>query len=467
MPTMTLPHVFSGSLRTALCLALCIASSAAHAAGLPDRSFANDGAFVSAQPGVSPVLDGLIDSEGRHVLVGGRILDDARPGFIIRLTANGALDASFGGSGEISLAPPPGYGLMELRAVEERPDGRLVVAGHVSPAPDLVEARPIVCRLLETGQPDLAFGDGGCTMPPFGPLSPEELVKDMELQANGRIVLLGTSKFGQTRRPAVMRLLSNGDRDPCFNDPGCDIGGAVIDPALGDVIGVVNALAIAPDQKIVVAGTAVQGQNIDMMAFRLLATGAVDAGFGNGGSRSLAFDEGGDVFDAAHDVAVLADGSIVMAGIAESGDNSFIAAVGKLTPSGVPDIFFGQSGAGRAVTAYTDVSIDSFAHGIAVQADGKLVVGGTSYAALFQKNAYFAAWRLLPNGFSDPSFGTFDGRIVVTLDDGPDIHQVTNAIAIDEGHLVLMGGLRETGADPLRAAVLRLELNGVFSDGFE
>ena len=72
-----------------------------------------------------------------------------------------------------------------------------------------------------------------------------------------------------------------------------------------------NAVALAPDGKIVVAGQA-GGVNADMAAVRLSTDGAVDPSFAPGSAGKATVDFGGA--DVANGVAVQPDGKIVLAG---------------------------------------------------------------------------------------------------------------------------------------------------------
>lgn len=451
-----------------LLTAFIAGSGATIAAGFPDPTFGTGGVFVSTLSGNQGPRDGLIDSQGRYVSVGSRVAIGSDGSFVFRIGTGGTPDTSFNGSGNVLLVGPPGSAALVLVSVQQQGDGKLVVAGRVGPnfgSDD--SARPYVCRLLDNGSLDPAFGNGGCTMQPFVAAATAETVADLALQTDGRIVLAGSSVVGGVRRTAVLRLNANGSRDLCFNDPvNCTSGGSVYNPMPGNPITTIQAIALQPDGKIVLVGTGQGPQSIDMIAVRLLPTGAVDAAFGNAGSRLIAFEIGGTNFDIASAVVVLSDGGIVLAGSATDTSSSGLAAVVKLTQSGQFDLFFGPTGTGRSTTFYTDVTIRSQGSDITVQNDGKLVVGGTSFLGLASTEGDFAAWRLLANGFTDTAFG-FDGRITVTTGADPENTQGVSAIDTDGRHVVLFGFRRLTNQSFNKAAIVRLDIDGVFRDGFE
>src|SRR5437879_2833710 len=80
-----------------------------------------------------------------------------------------------------------------------------------------------------------------------------------------------------------------------------------------------------------------------------------------------------------------------------------------------------------------DFGRPSHVHGMALQADGKLVVAGEAYSG-GELNAYAIA-RLDVNGALDPTFGTL-GRVEQAFGDASNAHAV--AIAADGS--ILVGG---------------------------
>src|SRR4051794_12363432 len=144
-----------------------------------------------------------------------------------------------------------------------------------------------------------------------------------------------------------------GDLDPSFGN-----GGTVIHPLGALSFDEADAVATQTDGKLVVAGLA----NRQQAVFGLTSSGDLNRTFGGG--DGVAPTPGGAP---AKDVALAPDGSIVTGG---QSDGSFHLA--RLTPDGSPDPSFGNGGVvstnfgGGTATA------------IAVQANGRIVVAGTS-----------------------------------------------------------------------------------------
>jgi uncharacterized delta-60 repeat protein len=183
-------------------------------------------------------------ADGR-IVVAGR--STAAGAVVARLRATGALDPDFGSGGRVTLA-----GGGSARAVVVQPDGKIVVAGNAS-----ISAMMVVTRLLPNGALDPTFdGDGTATID-FG--STSDIAAGVVLQPDGRIVVAGYTQASED--VAVARLNANGSPDATFGAAGkatVDFGVATFG----------NAVALAPNKRIVVAGQRTGGD--DFAVARLL-----------------------------------------------------------------------------------------------------------------------------------------------------------------------------------------------------
>src|SRR5262249_42256794 len=114
------------------------------------------------------------------------------------------------------------------------------------------------------------------------------------------------------------------------------------------------------------------GGQRDFALVRLNADGSADGSFGAGGRVLL--DLGGD--DVLTALAVQADGSVVAAGTTSSAGGSDVVVV-RLRPDGSLDPRFGVGGVFRLDVAG---GADE-AHAVALQADGKVLVAGSTVLA--------------------------------------------------------------------------------------
>jgi len=124
--------------------------------------------------------------------------------------------------------------------------------------------------------------------------------------------------------------------------------------------------------------------------------GLLDPTFGSGGIVNLPSNT--DI--SARDVAVQPDGKVVIAGEALTSKGNYVATVQRLNPNGTLDTTF--NGTGSVTISRADYSL-----AVALQPDGKILVGGD--APLKQGKTYVdepLIARLNPNGTLDTTFGS-------------------------------------------------------------
>lgn len=221
-------------------------------------------------------------------------------------------------------------------------------------------------------------------------------------QPDGKIVVGGIlSSMSSTSKFALTRFNVNGTVDTGFG-----AAGKVITTVLSGSARV-TGLALQPDGKLLVVGTADAGvNNSDLILARYTAAGALDATFGTGGIASLDFGASG--FDEGGAVVVLPDGKIVVAGSADvngSGDYDF--GVARFHSNGTLDTTFGTNG---FTTTDLGTDVNDYPSFIALQPDGKVVVVGYSNPA----NSDFAVARYTSGGILDTSFSG-DGKLTTSF----------------------------------------------------
>jgi uncharacterized delta-60 repeat protein len=217
-----------------------------------------------------------------------------------------------------------------------------------------------------------------------------------------------------------------------------------------------TAVAVQSDGKAVVAGTFTPGGGTvhDIALARLNADGSPDTGFGSGGRVTLDFGLTGSNQQAAA-VAVQADGRILVGGsVATNGSGAWEFALARFTAAGGLDVSFGAGG--KETFAFGG---DDFLTGLALQpADGKIVLAGHSDQP---STAVFAAARLNPDGTLDASFAAGGKQ---TIDFGA--FNVANAVMLQpDGKILLVGSTGSRGT-PGDVAVARLTPAGLLDGSF-
>ncbi len=375
-------------------LLVAMASPGWAEAGDLDPTFGHKGIVVT--PGLGGIFAIALQPDGKIVAAG---TSTRHPTFsvanftVVRYEADGTLDRGFGGGGIVITRV--GERTSWARAVALQADGKIVVAG-VALAPNGVEGDVALARYNPNGSLDPGFGEGGRVITSFP--SGASGAWGVAVQADGRIVAGGAASAREdiyTPDFALARYTAGGSLDASFGDGGLKVTRFPGGSSYG------RALVIQPDGRIVLAGGTDPGR---FALARYEPDGRLDQGFGAEGRVSQDID--GDL-EGARAVALQPDGKIVAAGgaLAPGGENAF--ALARFDPTGQPDPRFGGDGDVLSV-----LPGGGGAAGVAIQADGKIVVAGQANGDLIESTADFALGRYLPDGRLDPGFG--DGGIVIT-----------------------------------------------------
>ncbi|MBL7899675.1 MAG: T9SS type A sorting domain-containing protein [Crocinitomicaceae bacterium] len=181
-------------------------------------------------------------------------------------------------------------------------------------------------------------------------------------------------------------------------DPSFGSGGKVfLNPGTGDDYG--QEVALQSDGKIILVGSAIISGDKDFVVVRLNTNGSLDATFGGDGIVTTDFN---NFDDAAHSVVIQPDGKIVVGGEASTAMGPDFA-VARYNIDGSLDNTF--SGNGK-VTADFDNDWD-YGISMALQADGKIVLGGYRYEMTTDYD--FALARFTTDGVLDNTFSS-DGK---------------------------------------------------------
>jgi uncharacterized delta-60 repeat protein len=234
-----------------------------------------------------------------------------------------------------------------------------------------------------------------------------------------------------------------------------DLGGTLVDRP--------QAAAAQPDGKIVLTGYSDTGfGDVDVVVARVLADGGLDATFAGDGRLALGLNLGGGANEDAPGVAIQPDGKIVVVGTADTGAGDTDLFVYRLHANGTNDDDFGASGLVTIDwTADPNPALARRERGraVALQSDGKIVVAGTYDTG--SEGIYTAAFvaRLTPGGELDASFDG-DGRQHVLIY----FRDEVNAVALDREGRILLAGSTHTenvgNPEDLDCGLVRLLANG-------
>jgi uncharacterized delta-60 repeat protein len=322
------------------------------------------------------------------------------PGSAATATSPGSLDPSFGTRG-ISQAKFSFPGVAH--------DAVLLANGDI-----LVGGDFGVARFRPDGKLDTTFGTGGFGSAGFNTIG--EGGGWLAVQADGKIVWVGTTadSTGGTFKFAVARFNATGTLDAAFGNA----GQATVEffaPPLQGAQEFADAVVIQPDGKILVAGSARQGQNkfapIQGALVRLNSNGTSDRSFGNGGQAL----SGGQV------------GRISALGLDQAGDIFALPAHAEFSPSGQLD----------ANTTAAPITISSHGNADAFLASGQTEHGATVGVA--RRDVDVQVQRFTANGSVVSSSSTFDFSGASGLDQARDS---AAAVAIQPNGQTVLAGSR-------------------------
>jgi uncharacterized delta-60 repeat protein len=364
----------------------------------------------------------------------------------------GSLDPTFGNGGKV-LAPGGGATDAILQ-----PNGDIVVSTGSG-----------VARFLPTGKLDTTFGTGGLASAGF--VGGGGGLQGVALQPDGKIIWVGSQNtpgftpFG-TFSFAVARFNANGSLDTTFGTGG-QASVEFFAPPMQGAQEFARAVLVQPDGKILVAGSARQGQirfaPIQGALARFNANGTLDTTFGTGGKilssslpngiTALGLDAAGDIFTlpiraefsptgqavTVTPAAITASSSGGSSAFLPSGQ--FVLANGSSVARHDDDIqvqrFNADGSLASASPAFDysgaaglDQARDS-ALAVAIQANGQAVAGG----AHFLSTSLIGLGRVNPDGTLDARFGT--GGVLTTTING---NEAVQAILIQpDGKILAVG----------------------------
>jgi uncharacterized delta-60 repeat protein len=347
---------------------------------------------------------------------------------------SGALDPTFGAGGKV-LTDFGAAGEEIASDLAIQSDGKIVAAGNFSP--EGVGDDFALARYNTDGTLDPTFNATGKVLTDFSGSGSDDFLSSVDVQSDGKIVVAGYSNASGTSYDfALARYNPDGTLDPTFNGTG---------KVLTDFSGsgshdFAYALAIQSNGKIVVAGFSTSGTSYDFALARYNPDGTLDPTFNGTGKVLTDFSGPGLGFDLAYSVAIQSDGKIVAAGESRSdiSPTFSVFALARYNPDGTLDPTF--NGTGKVLTDFGGPGSGEAVVAVAIQSDGKIVAAGNSSGRSWD----FALARYNPDGTLDPTFnGT--GKVLTDFS-GSGSYDFAHALAIQpDGKIVVAGESEPTG----------------------
>lgn len=351
----------------------------------------------------------------------------------------GALDTSFSGDGMVITGV---FGIQdEGYGAAIQADGKIVVGGSSYTGSGFEFA---LVRYNSNGTLDNTFGSGGTVTTSVGSSTDEGI--SVAIQTDGKILLAGRTNNGTDYDFAIARFNNDGSLDNSFDTDGIvttDFG-AIDDP---------REIDVQSSGKIVVAGISGNFPPYDIALARYNSNGSLDTTFSLDGK--LTTDIGVNSDDHCHSVAIQpADGKIVVTGNYNTGSEIDLIVL-RYTTLGNLDTLFDSDG---IVTLNYGSTFNS-GSAIKILPGGKILIAGSNNVADYGN---FALARFNSNGSLDSSFDS-DGK--VTTDFG-NMYDYGSSVALQsDGKIVVSGSTGDT-AD-LDVALARYNTDGSLDNSFD
>ena len=213
-----------------------------------------------------------------------------------------------------------------------------------------------------------------------------------------------------------------------------------------------TSTTVQPDGKILVGGYSYTGASYDFALTRYNSDGSLDTTFGGGdGIVTTPMGSGNDL---ARSITLQTDGKILVGGSSYNGANDDFALT-RYNSDGSLDTTFG--GGDGFVTTPVGIGIDQ-GESIALQADGKILIGGTSYAA----DTKVALIRYNIDGSLDTTFGGGDGIVATSVGT---LFDNANSITLQaDGKILVAGGSWSGSTDDF--GITRYNIDGTLDTTF-
>lgn len=294
----------------------------------------------------------------------------------------------------------------------------------------------------QPGTLDASFGIGGIVSTDIG--TADDKGYSVIQQTDGKLVVAGFSNNLSNNDFAVTRYNADGSLDLTFDTDG------IVTTAIGSGNESGQSVVLQTDGKILVAGFSNNGTNNDFAITRYNTDGSLDLTFDTDGIVTTAI---GSSVDQSHSIALQTDGKIVVAGFSNGANTDF--AVARYNTNGSLDVTFDTDG----IVTTDFSSTDDTGRSVAIQSDGKIVVGGWSFSSGTND---FALVRYNTDGSLDLTFDT-DGKVTTPIglfgDQG-------YSIALQSDGKILLSGI-SGNATNLDFATVRYNTNGSLDNTFD
>lgn len=397
---------------------LASVSTAMGQAGQLDKTFANGGIFLAQSAGLSNTQATAVALQGDGKIVvagqGPSQMGSPQPA-VLRITANGALDTSFGRGGLAIVNLGAGGGEFATGVVIQT-DGKIVIGVSFGNADGVAELE--LARLNADGTLDTSFGSGGTVQVFRG--GPDTTYVD--LQPDGKILVGGGL--------LMARVNPDGSLDTSFGQKG-----------IAPLVAPSSSIVLQSNGQILAMTNGSSGGSPSDGGFvRYNANGSVDSTFGTQGRTASVVGTSAALLQG--------NGQIVAVGpiISKALLTTFPAAtfntdfgVVRYGSNGTIDTSFGKHG--LVLTDFSNTAPFAVPNSLVIESKGDIIAAGQATQSSSPASS-FALTRYTPKGALDTTFGS-GGKVVTAF--GTNSAGIAAVTLDSDGRLVAVGNLDTPG----------------------
>ncbi len=327
----------------------------------------------------------------------------------------------------------------------------------------------IACMVLgitvhaQYGVLDPSFGSNGYVLTNFG--KNFNRANSVAIFNDGKVVAVGSTQNLDDDDFGADFAMAKYNED---GSPAMDFGnnGLVITDINNQSSDVAMAVTIQSDGKIVVAGrthAATAYENYQFAIVRYNTDGTLDNSFGAQGKVLYPY-ECVDDYSYKISMALQTDGKILVTGTCYQSNFDLFLTV-RFNIDGQVDFNFGTNG--KVITSLGE-GLNGYPNAIAIQSDGKILVGGLVQGPLsYPTGVDFALVRYEPNGTLDATFG-IDGIVLTPVVEGSGYEWIEGLSLLPDGKIVAVGNtdIFEAGTNIYRVAIVRYNSDGTLDFTF-
>jgi uncharacterized delta-60 repeat protein len=271
---------------------------------------------------------------------------------------------------------------------------------------------------------------------------------DLAIQSDGAVILTGGTSSGDNNDAVLVRLLASGQIDTSFGDHGFTL------TAVRSYRSWAESLAIQPDDKILIAGPAIDdSDNSSVFVARYLPDGSLDPSFGQNGIIEIPAE-----WETSEQIAIALNGDVVLLTNEENGAHVHVV-LRRFKPDGSQDLGFGTSG---IVTFVSPSTYGAVGQDLRIDPAGNILVAGEVTDSLGNYVAMLA--RFLPSGTPDSSFGV-GGLVTPAL--GSSVQSIARSLTLQEdGDVLVAGEAGDSNTYPTSFALARFLPDGAPDPSF-